>query len=123
MYTEVFQEFRFEAAHRLAHLPESHPCHRLHGHSYRVRVCVAGPVDEATGFVVDFAAIQRAMAPVLEALDHRLLDEVPGLAPSTCEHLAAWIWRRIEAALPGLSRVEVWEGAHSGCAMTAARGR
>ncbi len=112
---EIFKEFRFEAAHRLAHLAPTHPCHRLHGHSYRVRVVVAGRVDPATGWVMDFGTIKGAMAPVLEQLDHRFLNEVEGLGVPTTENLARWIWRRLHAALPGLTRVEIRETPTAGC--------
>ena len=52
---------RFEAAHRLPNVPTGHKCARLHGHSYRVEVHVAG--DRSTpssGWVMDFADIKAA---------------------------------------------------------------
>ena len=67
---EIFKEFTFEAAHRLPNLPPEHKCSRLHGHSYRVRVCVEGPLDEHLAWVVDFADIKAAFKPILEQLDH-----------------------------------------------------
>jgi 6-pyruvoyltetrahydropterin/6-carboxytetrahydropterin synthase len=33
---EIFEEYTFEAAHRLPNVPAGHKCERLHGHSYRV---------------------------------------------------------------------------------------
>lgn len=42
---EVFKELALEAAHRLPNAPEGHKCRRLHGRSFRVRVCVGGPLD------------------------------------------------------------------------------
>ena len=41
---EVFREFGFESAHSLPNVPAGHKCARLHGHSFRVRVTVAGDV-------------------------------------------------------------------------------
>lgn len=116
---EVFKEYRFEAAHRLPEVPEDHPCGRLHGHSYRVTVSVAGSVDDATGWVLDFATIDHAFQPLHEQLDHRMLNEVEGLANPTCENLAHWIWRRLAPSLPGLSEVTVWETADAGCRLRA----
>ena len=52
---EVFREFTFEAAHRLPNVAPGHKCARLHGHSFRVEVHVAGEVDESTGMLIDFA--------------------------------------------------------------------
>ena len=109
MLAEIVQEFTFEAAHYLPGLPAGHACGRHHGHSYRVAVHVAGPVDPATGFVVDFHDVEAACAPAISRLDHRLLNEVEGLPNPTAEHIAAWIWERVAPVLPGLVLVEIWE--------------
>ena len=112
---EIFREFTFEAAHRLTHVPEGHKCGRLHGHSYRVEIHVAGPVGEQTGWVMDFKEIKDAFAPLHDKLDHRYLNEVDGLCNPTSENLAQWIWDRLACALP-LSQVVVRETCTSGCA-------
>lgn len=112
----VFREFRFEAAHRLPHVPDGHKCARLHGHSFRVEVHVTGPVHPELGWVVDFADLRAAFAPLHDALDHRYLNEVEGLENPTSENLAVWIWDRLVAG-GGLtpSRVVVRETCTSGC--------
>lgn len=112
---EVFKEFTFEAAHRLPNLPPGHKCARLHGHSFRVELHVAGPVDGELGWVVDFGEIKQAFRPVLEQLDHRYLNEIEGLENPTSENLAAWIWERVAPELPGLSNVVVRETCTTGC--------
>ena len=112
---EIFKEFSFEAAHRLPHVPEGHKCARLHGHSFHVRVTVRGTIGERTGWVIDFADVKRAVAPVHDRLDHRYLNEIPGLENPTSEVLARWIWQEVAAALPGLAAVEVRETCTSGC--------
>src|SRR5690606_13755803 len=119
---EIFKEFRFEAAHRLSNLPPSHKCHRLHGHSYTVRVIVRGSVSPDTGWVIDFADIKKAMAPLIEQLDHQFLNEVEGMGHPTTENLARWIWHRLWPALPGLARLEIWETESSGCIYTGENG-
>ena len=68
MEVELVKEFSFEAAHRLPHAPEGHKCRRLHGHSFRVSVCVRGPVDPDTGWFMDYADIAAAVKPLLDAL-------------------------------------------------------
>ena len=45
MRVELTKDFTFEAAHRLPMVPADHKCFRMHGHSFRVEVCVAGEVD------------------------------------------------------------------------------
>ena len=112
---ELYKEFSFEAAHLLPHVPEGHKCRRLHGHSFHVRVTVRGPLDPALGWVMDFADIKRAWAPLHEALDHRYLNDIPGLENPTSERLAQWIWQQLAPALAGLAAIEVRETCTSGC--------
>lgn len=112
---EIFKEFTFEAAHYLPNVPEGHKCRRLHGHSFRVRICVEGPVGEESGWVMDFADIKAAFKPIHKRLDHYLLNEIDGLENPTSEHLARWIWRRLKPGLPNLSKVVVHETCTSGC--------
>lgn len=111
----IFQRFALECARRLPNLPPEHPCARLHGHSFSVEVHVAGALDPGLGWVVDFAEIDAAWAPVHAALDHRHLNDIEGLENPTSEHLAMWIWRRLSPTLPGLAKVVVMETANSGC--------
>lgn len=112
---EIFKEFGFEAAHRLPNVAPDHKCARLHGHSFRVVVHVAGPVGDDSGWVLDFADITTAVGPVRDALDHRYLNEIDGLENPTSERIAEWIWARLEPVLPGLSRLVVRETCTSGC--------
>ncbi len=109
MEAEVIKTFHFEAAHRLPNAPAGHKCRNLHGHNYRVDVHVIGPVDPRTGWVIDFGEISRVVSPILAELDHRLLNDVPGLVNPTAETIAHSLFERIAPALPGLSAVAVWE--------------
>ena len=112
---EIFKEFSLEAAHRLPNVPPGHKCARLHGHSFRVSVHVSGPIGDDTGWVMDFADIKSAFAPIDAALDHHYLNDVPGLENPTSENLARWIWERLAQALPNLARIEIRETCTSGC--------
>ena len=76
---DIYKAFHIEAAHRLPNVPADHKCSRLHGHSFQVQIHVSGPVDPKTGWIMDFADLKTAFMPVFEALDHRYLNEVPGL--------------------------------------------
>ena len=49
-----------------------------------------GPVDPHYGWVVDFATLTEAWQAMHAQLDHRLLNDVPGLENPTSELLAAW---------------------------------
>lgn len=112
---ELYKEFSFEAAHHLPNVPDGHKCRRLHGHSFHVRVTVRGALDPRLGWVMDFADLKAAWKPLDEALDHRYLNEIPGLENPTSEVLARWIWQRLLPALPGLAAIEVRETCSSGC--------
>jgi 6-pyruvoyltetrahydropterin/6-carboxytetrahydropterin synthase len=112
---EIFTEFTFEAAHRLPQVPADHKCARLHGHSFRAEVHVAGPVGAETGWVMDFADVRAACEPVRLALDHRYLNEIEGLENPTSEVVARWIWQRLAPELPGLVAIVVRETCTSGC--------
>jgi 6-pyruvoyltetrahydropterin/6-carboxytetrahydropterin synthase len=112
---ELVKTFRFDAAHSLPELPEGHKCRRLHGHGYRVDVHVTGDVDAAAGMVMDFGEINRVVSPVLEALDHRCLNDVAGLDHATSEMIAKYVWDRVRPSLPSLSAVVVWESETARC--------
>lgn len=112
---EIYKDFMFEASHQLPNVPPGHKCGRLHGHSFKVRICVEGPVDEHTGWVVDFATIKAAFRPIWEQLDHYHLNDVKGLENPTSEVLAKWIWDALKPSLPLLSAVHVMETCTSGC--------
>lgn len=85
----------------------------MHGHTFAVRVVIHGPIDAQTGWVLDFADLHRVWAPVHEALDHRVLNEVRGLENPTSERLAVWIWQSLAESLrsfgPSLTSVTVSE--------------
>ena len=108
-------EYRFEAAHRLPFVREGHKCARLHGHSYKVELTVAGPVDPASGWLIDFDELIRYWQPLHDALDHRYLNEIPGLENPTCEVLVKWMWDRLKPALPILEQISLWETREARC--------
>jgi 6-pyruvoyltetrahydropterin/6-carboxytetrahydropterin synthase len=112
---ELRRHYRFEAAHKLPAVPPEHPCARLHGHTYEVTVGVRGEAEPETGWVIDYGAIDDACGPVLEEIDHRLLNDVPGLENPTSERLAIWLWERISPVLAGLDSVTVGENPDSTC--------
>jgi 6-pyruvoyltetrahydropterin/6-carboxytetrahydropterin synthase len=104
---EVAFEFGFDAAHHFESAPEGHIYGRLHGHSFLVEVAVAGEPDPLTGFVIDFAQLEEAGSELRTQLDHRLLNEVPGLTVPSLENIALWVWQRLAPRFPGLCRITV----------------
>jgi 6-pyruvoyltetrahydropterin/6-carboxytetrahydropterin synthase len=104
---EIAYRFGFDAAHHFDHFPAGHPNRSVHGHSFHVEVAIEGDPDARTGFVADFGEVERACGAVRAALDHRMLNEIDGLAQPSLENLCRWVWRRLAPELPGLSRVTV----------------
>jgi 6-pyruvoyltetrahydropterin/6-carboxytetrahydropterin synthase len=115
MKVRLARSFTFEAAHWLPSFPEGHKCRRLHGHSFRVDVIVAGPVPADQHYLVDFGEIKAAIEPIRQRLDHYCLNDIEGLENPTSERLAEWIWRRLEPSLPMLAEVHVHETCTSRC--------
>jgi 6-pyruvoyltetrahydropterin/6-carboxytetrahydropterin synthase len=115
MKVELRKTFQFEAAHKLPNVPAEHKCARLHGHSFRVEVVVAGECDPRLGWLMDYADISDAFRPLLERLDHYYLNEIPGLENATSENLAKWIWDRLKAKVPLLTEIVVAETCLSRC--------
>ncbi len=121
-WISIVKEYRFEAAHLLPNVPEGHKCRRLHGHSFRFEVVLSGLVPPETGWLMDFAEIGRFVKPLVEEhLDHRYLNETPGLANPTSEEIAFWLWTRLKPALPLLSKIVVHETCTSRCEYTGER--
>lgn len=85
----------------------------MHGHTFTVRVVVQGPIDPHSGWVLDFADLHAVWAPIHQALDHRVLNDIAGLENPTSERLAVWIWRALEVPVrdlgPSLASVSISE--------------
>ncbi len=111
----LIHEYRFEAAHRLPMVPPGHKCARLHGHSFKVELVISGPVNPATGWLIDFSEMYDAWRPTFDVLDHHYLNEVLGLENPTSEVLVKWLWDRLKPTLPILEQVTLWETCEARC--------
>ena len=112
--TSIWKDFHFDAEHWLPHVPEGHKCGRMHGHTYGVRVWCRGAIDDR-GMIVDYAVIAETVGAVIDRIDHRVLNDIPGLGNPTTEILAPWLVEQIRIDLPELFRIEVAESATTGC--------
>ncbi len=106
---DLFFRFDFAAARYLPNLPASHRCSRLHGHTFHVELTIRGELGDAAGWIVDFDDVDRAMVELKDALDHRQLNDIPGLENPTTERLAAWLWAHIAQRFAALYSVTVQE--------------
>ena len=114
MRARLERSYRFEAAHFLPKVPQGHKCARMHGHSYEIGIAIEDEVDPDRGWVMDFAAIDEHVTPIIKQLDHRVLNEIEGLANPTSELLAVWLWKVLAPLLP-LAEVAVSETETSRC--------
>lgn len=115
MKVELVKEYRFESAHRLPQVPPGHKCARLHGHSFKIELTVAGEVDPKTGWFIDYGELDRVWQPLHDQLDHNFLNEIAGLENPTSEVLSRWIFDRIKTSLPVLQAITVFETCDARC--------
>lgn len=87
-------------AHHLA-LDYESKCSNLHGHNWRITVHCRGEKLNASGMLVDFAEIKKAV----EALDHGDLNRILYPLNPTAENIARWLCKSI----PACYRVDVEE--------------
>ncbi len=118
MATTLFREFTIEAGRYLPNLKQEHPCARMHGHTFVVQIHITGEVEEEKGWIMDFHELDNKLNEVRKMLDHKVLNEIPGLENPTTELLARWLWERLIDGLPGLSRIVIQENPYSGCIYT-----
>lgn len=114
----VYKQFTFDAAHFLPNVPENHKCREIHGHTYTLIVFVEGELDVKLNWVMDFADLKRIAEPVIDLVDHKMLNDVEGLENPTCEFLAIWFWKKLKPVLPLLSKIELKETPTSGAVYT-----
>ncbi|MFN0178942.1 MAG: 6-carboxytetrahydropterin synthase [Gemmatimonadales bacterium] len=121
----VARRVHFNAAHRLhnpAHTAEWNsatfgPCNNpnYHGHNYDLEILVEGPIDPATGYVIDVGIVKDlAERHIVSVLDHRNLNlDVSWFAnriPSA-ENIAVFCWEALADRLPAgrLRCIRLWE--------------
>jgi 6-pyruvoyltetrahydropterin/6-carboxytetrahydropterin synthase len=106
VYT-ISKEFAFSASHQLDGLEEGHPCSRLHGHNYAVRVELGTDTLDATGFVLDYGRLAPFGKYLDDCLDHRHLNDVTDENP-TAENLARNLLATLVALLPTDVTARLW---------------
>ncbi len=121
------RNYRFSASHRL-HLPQFSDeenqrmfgkCNNPHGHghNYILAITVEGPVNEATGLVIDPVALDSIVhSQVVSVYDHKYLNhdvEDFAAATATTENMASSIRDRLlsvwPAGFPALAHIRLQE--------------
>jgi 6-pyruvoyltetrahydropterin/6-carboxytetrahydropterin synthase len=101
---QVCREFTFDAAHHLTEYKGK--CENVHGHTYRLRVCVEEPVKE-DGLALDFVEMKKVInEKVIDVLDHQDLNN--HFDQPSCENIVIWIWNVLIKELQ-LAEIWLWE--------------
>ena len=102
-------EFYFNSAHRLFRKELSETANRkiyggctdLHGHGYRLQVCVAGDIDD-NGWILDFSELKAVVTgEIISRYDHACLNDLSEYQdrPPTAENIARAIFVKLEPHL------------------------
>ncbi|MCA0427408.1 MAG: 6-carboxytetrahydropterin synthase QueD [Bacteroidetes bacterium] len=111
---QIFKQFTFDSAHFLPNVPDGHKCKEIHGHTYRVIFYFEGELNPELGWVMDFGDLKQVLEPTIKRIDHKLMNNIPGLENPTCERIAIWLWEQVKPSLPMLCKVELHETPTSG---------
>jgi len=110
---EISRDLCFSAAHQLR--GSGGKCEGLHGHNWRVRVTVRSSELDHLGMVIDFKDLKAAMNEVLDALDHKFIndvapfDEINPSAEEIARFIAEGVDPKISNERVQVDRCEVWE--------------
>lgn len=104
----------FAAAHQLKMVAEK--CENLHGHNWRIEVCVAGKALNPAGVLIDFGELKQHLKEIVDLLDHKFLNELEyfnDTCPPSSENIARYIAESLQAKIDSsevaVSRVTAWE--------------
>lgn len=97
---EISKEFHFSAAHQLHGLPQEHPCSRVHGHNYVVRIFLRGSELNEHDFLMDYRELDPIKNWIDSTLDHRNLNDVLP-CKTTAENMAKYLLEVFKDRLVG----------------------
>ncbi|HWY68449.1 MAG TPA: 6-carboxytetrahydropterin synthase QueD [Terriglobales bacterium] len=113
---EVTVEDSFAAGHYLRNYRGK--CENPHGHNYKVQITLQGKELDHAGLLLDFKELKLVMKPVIDRLDHRMINDVAPfttLNPSA-ENLAKFFFDETNVTLRtstsgrvSVKEVTIWE--------------
>jgi len=105
---------QFAAAHQLKMVDKK--CENLHGHNWKVEVCVEGKRLNPAGVLIDFGELKQHVKHIMEELDHKFLNDIGMFNdqfPPSSENIAFYIAGRLQRLIDDsdvrVSRVTTWE--------------
>jgi len=103
----------FSAAHQLKLVAVK--CENLHGHNWKIEVCVKGEKLNPAGVIMDFGQIKKYVSEIMTSLDHKFLNELEwfkGANPSSeiiAIKIAKELQEKIDDPSVKVSSVTAWE--------------
>jgi len=103
----------FAAAHQLKLVAKK--CENMHGHNWKIEVCVAGEILNNASVLIDFGELKGYLSEIIEKLDHKFLNELDFFHndnPSS-ENIAYYIAHELKKKIVNhdikVARVTAWE--------------
>ncbi len=104
----------FAAAHQLKMVAKK--CENLHGHNWKIEVCVAGKELNRAGVLIDFGELKMYVKDIMAQLDHKFLNELeyfngnnPPSSENVARHIADELQKKIGTSGIKVTRVTAWE--------------
>jgi 6-pyruvoyltetrahydropterin/6-carboxytetrahydropterin synthase len=104
----------FAAAHQLKMVAKK--CENLHGHNWKIEVCVAGENLNDAGVLVDFGELKQNVSEIMTRLDHNFLNELAYFDdnnPPSSENIALYIANSLQIMIKDpeirVTSVTAWE--------------
>jgi len=103
----------FAAAHQLKMVAKK--CENIHGHNWKIEVCVAGETLNDAGVLIDFGELKGYLTEIIQKLDHKFLNEMDwfhSYNPSSeniAYHIAHALKKKIVNHDIKVTRVKAWE--------------
>jgi len=108
----------FAAAHQLKMVAEK--CENLHGHNWKVEICVAGETLNNAGVLIDFGELKEHVSDIVNRLDHKFLNDLDAFKdhnPPSSENIAFYIAHALQAKIGDsqikVTRVTAWEAGNA----------
>jgi len=103
----------FSAAHQLKLVAAK--CENLHGHNWKIEVCVKGEKLNDACVIMDFGQIKKYVSEIMTSLDHKFLNELEWfkeINPSSetiAMKIAYELQKKIDDPSVKVSSVTAWE--------------
>jgi 6-pyruvoyltetrahydropterin/6-carboxytetrahydropterin synthase len=103
----------FSAAHQLKLVAAK--CENLHGHNWKIEVCVKGEKLNDACVIMDFGQIKKYVSEIMTSLDHKFLNELEWfkeINPSSetiAMKIAHELQKKIDDPSVKVSSVTAWE--------------